>query len=81
MSLKNDERVKTDMRLSRAVACAADELSKALGVPKNAVFAFALAHLYLTYSALSPQGRKRLDLLEALEKQLREGFAAARKAC
>jgi hypothetical protein len=73
-------RIKTDVRLTPVVAHAAEEMARSLGIPKNAVISFALAYMYLSYGALSPKGRKRLDLLESLEKQVREAFAEAKRA-
>lgn len=74
------DRIKTDVRLTPAIAGAAEEMARVLGVPKNAVISFAIASMFLSYGALAPKGRKRLDLLESLERQVREAFAAAKHA-
>ena len=80
MKLANEERVKTDMRLTPAVAGAVEEMARALGVPKNAVISFAVAFLFVGFGSLGLKGRKRLDLLESLEKQLRDAFSEAKRA-
>ncbi len=63
------DRQKVDVRLPQALNATIGTLADALGIPKNAFFALAVAQFAVGLLALEPAKKKRGELLRALGAQ------------
>jgi hypothetical protein len=72
-----DGRHKTDLRIPKDLYVQIEEISKdTLGIPVNSFFSMAASH-YAGVVLQNQPGRKRRDLLKALEKEFQKIMAKA----
>lgn len=74
------DRVKTDMRLPRAVVQHVEEMAESVGLTKNGFFTVAASMLAAKLSRDYVQGRKRRTMLLQLEKEVQKTFKDAKKS-
>lgn len=74
------ERVKTDMRLPRALIRHVEEMAELVGLPKNAFFTIAAAQLAASLARGYVPGKKREKMLRELEREIQKIFRDAREA-
>ncbi len=74
-----DARVKTDIRISGQVLQVVSEQSQTLGIPKNALFIFAVCLLSVKLVPLLSGIKKRSTMLNKIEDLFRETLKEARR--
>lgn len=75
-----EKRQKTDLRLPTALTERMKQLADAIGVPANAVYAFAAARLVTELAHLGePKAAKRDTMLREMESQFQKLLAEVRK--
>lgn len=74
-----DERVRTDVRMSKRVLRTLQEQGEVLGIPKNALFTIGACFLAARLIPLLSGVKKRAQMLDDIENLFKEVLEEARK--
>lgn len=77
--LGGSKRRKTTLELTEELVAAIEEIKRLLGIPMNAVFALGIVTLMTLIKNVGTTGKRRHEILEGVERELKIILAEAKR--